>query len=61
MVVDHNPDTWSVPVNARQLRRVSFSRDGPVAVFIMPDVVRPDTARNEIRSAFVPDPFPAVE
>ena len=61
MVVDHDADTWTLLVNPGQLCRVSLSRHGPVAAFIMPDIVRPDATRNEIKLAFVPDPLPAVE
>jgi hypothetical protein len=57
MVVDDDADIWSLLVNAGQLCRVSLSRHGPVAVFIMPDVVRPDVAPNEIKLALEPDPL----
>jgi hypothetical protein len=61
VVVHHNPDTGPVLVDARKLGRIGLSRYSSVAVFVVPDVVRADAAREQVVPAFVPDTFPPVE
>ena len=48
-------------MSGRQFLRVSLPSDGPVAVFIVPDVVGRDATRYQAVLAIVPNPFPSIE
>jgi hypothetical protein len=61
MVIDHNPDAGPFLLHLRNFRRIGFACHRAVACFVVPDVVRPDASRHEVKLSLMPDLFPPVE
>jgi hypothetical protein len=61
VIVNDDTDTRALLLNLCDFRSVGFPCDRPVACFIVPDVVFPDAAGDEVELALMPNPLPAVE
>ena len=61
VIVDNDTYIRQFCTKFRDLCRVGFPSYGPIACFVVPDVVRSDTFRNEVILALVPNSLPAVE
>ena len=61
MIIHHDADSGSVSVHGLQFSSIFVPRDGPVAFFVMSDVVRPHAVRDKVKSSFMPHPLPTIE
>ena len=61
VIIDDDPDTWPLLVDGCDLRCVSLPRYRPVALLVVPNIVRSDATWDEVILGFVPHSLPSIE